>query len=242
LIALSNASLLLCFPAMMVWIVWPEVRRTAASFQLPATSSLLGMALACVLFGLVLTPWVVRNERALHAFVPTRGNLGIELYNSSLPMYDGFPWGTAMPLWPGDPVFQQYERMGEAKFAAMRQKQAVANLRSEPELFAKWTVQRFFFFWDGTPHPPDRHPVQEYLRQLSYSFISACGLLGLALMLWRRVECAGLFALCFALVPVPYYLVTVQPRFRHPLEPLIAVLAVYLFRSTEKRGVVGGTE
>jgi hypothetical protein len=29
--------------------------------------------------------------------------------------------------------------------------------------------------------------------------------------------------------------VTVQPRFRHPLEPLIAVLAVYLFRSTERR-------
>ena len=46
---------------------------------------------------------------------------------------------------------------------------------------------------------------------------------------------AGLFALCFALVPLPYYLVTVQPRFRHPLEPLIAMLAVYLFRSTRSR-------
>jgi len=29
----------------------------------------------------------------------------------------------------------------------------------------------------------------------------------------------------------------VQPRFRHPMEPLIAVLAVYLFRSTEKKRV-----
>jgi hypothetical protein len=27
----------------------------------------------------------------------------------------------------------------------------------------------------------------------------------------------------------------VQARFRHPMEPLIAVLAVYLFRSTESR-------
>jgi hypothetical protein len=236
LIALSNASLLLCFPAMMVWIVWPSLwgRRWSGLRR-----DVVGAVAAVIVFVVVLTPWVVRNERALHAFVPTRGNLGIELYNSSLPMYDGFPWGTAMPLWPGDPVFQQYERMGEAKFAAMRQRQAVANLRGEPGLLAKWTVQRFFFFWDGTPHPPDRHPVQEYLRQLSYSFISVCGLLGLALMLWRRVEGAGLFALCFALVPVPYYLVTVQPRFRHPLEPLIAVLAVVLFRSTEKRAGVG---
>jgi len=48
----------------------------------------------------------------------------------------------------------------------------------------------------------------------------------------RRVEGAGLIALIFLLLPLPYYLVTVQPRFRHPMEPLIAVLAVVLFRST----------
>jgi hypothetical protein len=231
LIALSNASLLLCFPAMLIWIAWPQMGALRGK---ALRRDVAGAALACLMFAVVLTPWVVRNERVMHAFVPTRGNLGVELYNSSLPMYDGFPWGTAMPLWEGDPVFQQYERMGEVKFAAMRQRQALANLRSEPRLFAGWTLQRFFFFWDGTPHPPDRHPVQEYLRQLSYSFLSVCGLLGLTLMLWRRVQGAGLFALCFALVPVPYYLVTVQPRFRHPLEPLIAVLAVYLFRSAEK--------
>jgi hypothetical protein len=47
-----------------------------------------------------------------------------------------------------------------------------------------------------------------------------------------------LFALVFLLLPLPYYLVTVQPRFRHPMEPLIAVLAVYLFRSTKKKWLV----
>jgi hypothetical protein len=235
LIALSNASLLLCFPAMMIWIAWPHLR---TGRWLPLQPGILGAALACLVFAAVLAPWVVRNERALHAFIPTRGNLGVELYNSSLPMNDGFPWGTAMPLWPEDPVFQQYIHMGEARFAAMRQHQAVANLRAHPGLLARWTLQRFFFFWDGTPHPPDRHPTQEYFRQLSYSFISACGLLGLALMLWRRIEGVGLFALCFALVPIPYYLVTVQPRFRHPLEPLIAILAVYVFRSATPRNHV----
>ena len=48
-------------------------------------------------------------------------------------------------------------------------------------------------------------------------------------MLRRRVEGAGLFAAIFALLPLPYYLVTVQPRFRHPMEPVIAVLAVLSF-------------
>ncbi len=60
---------------------------------------------------------------------------------------------------------------------------------------------------------------------------------GLALMLQRKVEGAGLFAAIFLLLPLPYYLVTVQPRFRHPMEPLIAVLAVYLFRSTERKRI-----
>jgi hypothetical protein len=230
LIALSNASLLLCLPAMMAWIAWPELKRWRISVR-----TVVGAVLTTVAFAAVLAPWVVRNERVLHAFVPTRSNFGVEFYNSSLPSNDGLPWGTAMPLWQGDPVFQVYERMGEVKFAQMRQAEAIANLRARPGLFVRWTVGRFFFFWDGTPHAPDRHPVLEYLRQLSYSFISACGLLGLALMLRRRVEGAGLFAVAFLLVPLVYYLVTVQPRFRHPIEPLIAILAVYLFRSTEPR-------
>ena len=230
LIALSNASLLLCLPAMVVWIAWPEVRRMRLSGKTVG-----GVVSTCVGFALVVAPWVVRNERVMHGFVLTRDNFGVELYNSSLPSNDGLPWGTAMPLWQGDPVFRVYEQMGELKFAQMREKQAMENLRAEPALFVRWTVGRFFFFWDGTPHPPDRHPVMEYLRQLSYSFLSACGLLGLVWMLRRRVVGAGLFALLFLLVPLPYYLVTVQPRFRHPLEPLIAVLAVWLFRSAERR-------
>jgi hypothetical protein len=194
----------------------------------------MGAVLTCLAFAAVLAPWVMRNVRVMHAPVLTRDNFGVELYNSSLESNDGLPWGTAMPLWEGDPVFRQYERMGELKFAQMRQQQAMVNLRSEPGKFAKWTMDRFFFFWDGTPHAANGHLANEYLRQLSYSFLSVCGLLGLGLMLRRRVEGAGLFALVFALVPIVYYVVTVQPRFRHPIEPLIAILAVYLFRSTEK--------
>jgi hypothetical protein len=32
-----------------------------------------------------------------------------------------------------------------------------------------------------------------------------------------------------------YYFVTVHARFRHPLEPLIAVLGIFLFQSAEPR-------
>ena len=227
LIALSNASLLLIFPASLLWILWP----TQKSWNLK--SALLGALLACLTFVLILAPWIIRNERTLHDFVPTRSNLGIELYQSTLDANDGLPWGTTLPLWPGDPEFQRYVQMGEIPYGQLRGQQAKQRILARPGLFLHRTVDRFFFFWDGTPHPIDRHPAQEYLRQLSYSFLSVCGLLGLLLMLKRRVPGGLLFAFIFLLVPLPYYLVTVQPRFRHPIEPLIAILGVYLFRSAQ---------
>jgi len=232
LIALTNASLMLCLPAMMVWIAWPEMRAWKLGRR-----TVVGAVLTCVAFAAVLAPWVMRNVRVMGAPVLTRDNFGVEFYESTLERNDGFPWGTTVPLWTGDPEYQQYVRMGEIGFAKMRGDEAKARILARPWRTAKWTLDRILFFWDGTPHAANGHLANEYLRQLSYCFLSVCGLLGLGLMLKRRVEGAGLFAAIFLLLPLPYYLVTVQPRFRHPMEPLIAVLAVYLFRSTDKKQV-----
>ena len=232
---LSNVSLLLCLPGMLVWIVWPALR--GRRWQ-ELRRGVAGAVLACVVMSAVMLPWWVRNERAFHAFVPTRGNLGFELYQSTRETNDGYNWGTTLPLWPGDPEFKRYVREGELKMGRERVAEALATMRAKPAETERWTLQRFLFFWDGPPKPLGRHPWQEYGRQLSYAFLSACGLLGLGLMLRRRVEGAGLMALMFLLVPLPYYLVTVQARFRHPIEPLIAVLGVWLFRSAEPRAVV----
>jgi hypothetical protein len=231
LVALSNASLLLCLPAAMVWILWPRLRAPRSLLQ-----PVVGAALASVVFAAVLAPWVIRNERVLHAFIPTRSNLGIELYCSMLPSNDSYPWGTTLPLWPGDPEFRQFVQMGEVAFGHMRDEQAKEEMRAHPGVLAKRSLDRFLFFWDDTPHADDKKRMQEFLRNLSYAFLSLCGLLGLGLALKRRVPGAGLIGLVFLLVPLPYYLVTVQARFRHPIEPLIAVLAVSLFRSTGPRG------
>jgi hypothetical protein len=230
LIALTNASLLLCLPVTMIWIAWPELR----AWRL-GRGALVGALLTCVAFAAVLAPWVARNERVMHAPVLTRDNFGVELYESTLERNEGLPWGTSVPLWTGDPEYKQYVRMGELAFVKMRGDEAKERIKARPRRIAKWTLDRFLYFWDGTPHAANGHLANEFLRQLSYSFLSLCGLLGLAWMLKRRIEGAGLFALIFALLPLPYYLVTVQPRFRHPMEPLIAVLAVFLFRSTEQK-------
>ncbi len=229
LVALSNASLLLCLPAEIIWIVWPRLR------SLDLGKVWMGPALATVVLALVMSPWWIRNERTMHTFIATRDNFPAELYESTLESHDAFPWGTVIPLWPGDPDFQLYARLGEVRYMQIRKQQALERVRTHRLQIAKWTLDRFLFFWDNTPHPREKHPLQEYGRCLSYSFLSVCGLLGLGLALRRRVPAAPLFGWVFLLMPLPYYLVTVQARFRHPLEPLIAILGVYLFRSTRPR-------
>jgi len=229
LTALSNASLLIGLPAAGLWIIWPKLR----AFRVKQVVA--GPALAAVVLAAVMTPWWVRNVHTMHTFIATRSNFGAELYESTLPSHDAYPWGAALPLWPGDPKFQLYVHMGEVKYSEMRKEQAVARIRANPSYFWHRTLDRFLFFWDNVPHPLDRRPWVEYGRRLNFSFLSLAGLMGLGLALWRRVPGATLMGWMFLLLPVPYYFVTVQARFRHPLEPLITVLAVYLFRSTEPR-------
>ena len=38
----------------------------------------------------------------------------------------------------------------------------------------------------------------------------------------------------FVLLPLTYYFITVEARFRHPLEPLIVIFSVYLFQSARR--------
>lgn len=234
-IVLSNASLALMLPASLVWILWPLLPfgNHARSDDLP--QALAGAAAACVVFGLVLTPWVIRNERTLHAFVLTRDNMGVELWQSSRFDRNGsLNWGTSLPLSPLEPEFQRYVQQGEVRYAAEKGAIAKQTIRTHPGRFLAYTLQRVQFFWFCTPHPPEKHPVLEYLRVLLYAATSLAGLLGLALMLRHHTPASALFGLAILLVPLVYYAVTVQPRFRHPLEPLLTIAAVYLFRSTSR--------
>jgi len=233
LTALSNATLLLVFPVTALWILWPDLTHHPSRGTL--IQPLRGALLACAVFLATLAPWIARNERTLHAFVPARANFGIELWQSSHFYWRGFPWGSAMSLWPGDPEFQRYVRLGEVQYAHEKGVEAMSTLQAHPVLLARNTAYRIYFFWFGVPHPSEVKVAGEITRTVNYSFLSVAGLLGLGLAVRRRVHGTWLFALVFLLMPLPYYLVTVQARFRHPMEPLIAILAVFLFRSTSSR-------
>ena len=108
LVVLLNSTVLLFLPACGLWMLFGELKTKA-----PKLPTLFHGALACVLALACISPWMIRNYRVFHAFIPLRGNLGAELHQSVLKEHEGFPWGATIPVCDVCPVFQQYRQMGE---------------------------------------------------------------------------------------------------------------------------------
>ena len=222
-IALSNSSLLLFLPLSALWILWGTHRRPHI-FRNVALSALL--FLACV------GPWTARNYAVFHKFIPMRGNLGVEMYLGNGPGSSGFLMAFDHPGLAPEQI-RQYTTLGEVAYSAHRGALADDYIRQHRAHYWAITGKRIYFFWASVPHPDDHAWPIEAGRVLDFGFVSLCGLMGLALALHRCRPGAVLYAWAFLLLPIPYYLVTVHARFRHPLEPLICCLGVYLFLSAE---------
>jgi hypothetical protein len=223
LTGLSNPALLIFLPACGLWVLagTPGWKRQAG-----------GVLLAAALFTACLGPWTWRNWQVFHQFVPARGNFGAELYLGNGPGATGLIMEHDHPIQaPGQ--LRLYTHLGEIRYSRMRGEQAMAFIHSDRMLFVGNTLKRVFFFWAGVPHPSSKTEWVEYARSLNFIFGSVCGVLGLALALHRKAPAAGLFAWAFLLLPLVYYAVAAHARFRHPLEPLMVVLGVYLFQSAE---------
>ena len=225
ILALSNPSLLLFLPACGLWVLH-ESRDLRRQFGFAFISALV--------FILCVSPWMVRNSLVFHRFIPMRANFGAELYLGNGPGAMGFLMEYNHPYEAPDQL-RLYKQMGEVAYAQMRGRVAKKYIESDPRLFLRNSIKRVYFFWISVPHPSSGAWYIEAVRVANFSFASIAGLFGLVLALMRRIPAAWLFAWAFLSIPLIYYFVTVHARFRDPLEPLIAILAVYLFQSAEKR-------
>ncbi|MDR3734052.1 MAG: glycosyltransferase family 39 protein [Acidobacteriaceae bacterium] len=221
LIALSNPALLAFLPVCGVWLLLGARRRMHAAMRAAVAA-----AVCCA----VIAPWAMRNWKAFGAFIPLRSNFGAELALGDGPDAMGFLMEYNHPMQSARQL-RLYSELGELRYVQMRGAQAKAAIAADPAHFLAISATRFYFFWVSVPQPLDRHPAVEYAREMSYCFISLAGLMGLGLALRKRVPAAGLFAWAFLLLPLTYYFVTAQARFRHPIEPLIWVLGVWLFEN-----------
>jgi hypothetical protein len=227
LVALSDPTLTLFLPPCGIWILMGVPRGRIWLGQIAKAT------LAAVIFAGCVAPWMVRNALVFHHFVPFRANFGAELYLGNGPEGNGLLMEYDHPF-QDQPQLELYERMGELAYSKMRGAEAMRVIEAQPARFANLSLRRFYFFWFGVPHAANHKWIVDLGRNLNYQFTTLVGIFGLALALRRRRPAARLFLWAFILLPLTYYFVSVSARFRHPLEPLMAIFAVYLFQSAEK--------
>ncbi len=219
LIILTNTAVVSMMPFCLLWLIYHRPKRP----------QLTGAALSVFIALLVATPWLVRNHQVFGKFIFIRDNLPLEMYEANNDQSQG--------LWtrnehPGnDPeAMRRFQELGELGFMAEKKEQVRQFIREHPGRFLEFTLERAAYFWIA---PPQATIVAGYdlmiSRHVNFALAAAFAFAGLWLTLRNRTP-GGFLLACFLLIyPLPYYLVNPFVRYKHPIEPEMILLAVYLF-------------
>jgi 4-amino-4-deoxy-L-arabinose transferase-like glycosyltransferase len=222
--ALANPTMLAFLPFCGLWIWWRRWRR-----GLP---SLAGIALASITFFLVLSPWLIRNYKVFGHFVFLRDDFGLQFRLGNGPAADGMLMAYLQPNL-NQPELEAFQQMGELAYADRCKRIAFEWVREHPARFALISLKRFFYYWNGVPRPSDsRVPVD--FRTSLFLATSVLALWGLARALRQKRPGAWLFAGLVLTYPTVYYFVYPHARYRHPIEPELLALIVFLFSQASR--------
>ncbi len=164
-----------------------------------------GPAVMILVCALGVLPWTVRNAISLHRLIPVRSNFWREAFFGNV-TFSLHPTGDSMV----------YQREGEIPFADDLRARVIFHVRSNPGEFAHRTIHRMFAFWTEPVH------FGPYATLLSLA-----AWFGILLARGARLEWVS-FAFVLALYPLIYYLTYTFARYRHPIEPVMYVLAGYV--------------
>jgi 4-amino-4-deoxy-L-arabinose transferase-like glycosyltransferase len=216
--ALANPTMLAFLPFSGLWM-WR--RRLLAGW-----ASWAGIALSSLIFFLVLTPWLVRNYEVFGRFVFIRDDFGLQFRLGNWKGADGMLMAYLQPNL-NSLEFEKFQRMGELAYAADCKRQAFAWVRENTGRFAAISAKRFFYFWNGVPRPTSSTFPLDF-RSSGFLASSILFLWGMIRALRQKRQAAWLFAGLVLTYPTTYYFVFPTARYRHPMEPELIILAVFL--------------
>jgi 4-amino-4-deoxy-L-arabinose transferase-like glycosyltransferase len=203
----------------------------------------LGQA-AVLLAGLVvvLAPWAVRNAIALDRFVPISTGGGQVLFAGTYLPSDGDPEKVGGEVVarhpglfaPGDAQRLRLEqilaRLAAARYPGLETDQALSrmgreqlwdDISEEPLEYAGFVATKVWRIWSRGPRDVMREPLWKPLHWALVGF----GLIGLAVLAWRRRWEALVLAMVFVSITAISALLVASPRRVLVMLPLVAALA-----------------
>ncbi len=223
--ALANPTMLAFLPFCGLWIWRQRYRR--------GLSSLAGVGLSSFVFFLVLTPWVVRNYEVFGRFVFLRDDFGLQVRLGNGPYADGMLMAYLQPNLCR-PELEKFQRLGELAYADSCKRLAFDWIHAHPARFAVISLKRFFYYWNGVPRATGSVAPVDF-RTSAFLATSVLALWGLGRALRQKRPGAWLFAGLVLTYPTVYYFVFPHARYRHPIEPALLILIVFLLSEVGRR-------
>jgi hypothetical protein len=242
---MTNPALGLLLPFLLGWVAFRGHGESSSRWK--RAGLVAGLVILCCL------PWTVRNYVAFHRFIPVRSNLPFELWLGNNDIFDEHARGGRRSITRTEEA-RRYAQLGETGYMAEKWELATSFMRTHPELEMDLVGRKFVDFWMGTEAPVKNfRETDSWLIRgiLLSSFLTAVGALFGIVALWggrkrithrRRVRRAGaemepdgaeemtsppMFPLAVFPVVFPclYYLTHADLRYRHPIDPVVLLLA-----------------
>ena len=218
-VALANPSMLAFLPLCGLWIWYRRYKS--------GLSSLSGIVLASLVFWLCLAPWLARNYRTFGRLVFIRDDFGLQFRLGNGPNADGMLMAYLQPNL-NLVEFDAFRRMGELAYAERCKRLAFDWIHENPARFAWISMKRFLYYWAGVPRETNSTSPVDFRNSL-FLASSVLAIWGLGRALRQKKPGAWLFLWLVLSYPTVYYFVFPHARYRHPIEPELLVLAVFLF-------------
>lgn len=223
--ALTNTSLLAFLPVSGLWIWYHRWKRHKPS--------LAGVVLSSVIFIACITPWIARNYQVFHKFIFIRSNFGAELSIGNNRFANG-TWLVYLHPTQNTLEMNRYRQMGELAYVASCKQKAVAYIREDYGRFAGLSVKRFIYYWAGVPRLAEV-AWQAPFKNSVFLASTVLAFWGLGRALRKKIPGSWLFFWLILLYPAIYYAVFPHPRYRHPIEPELGILIIYVISEAKPR-------
>src|SRR5581483_1020683 len=217
-ILLTNTTLVILLPFFLWWVL----------YRRPRSANFIGALMCLVVAALCITPWTVRNYRVFHRFMLIRDNLPLELHESNNAESGGLWTRTEHP--GNDPAaMRRFQELGELGFMNEKKSEVHEFIRTHPGEFLRFSFERVWYFWAA---PPQFVVLKGYdlgfARHVEFLLAALFAFGGLVLTFRQRNPYAWLLAPFLVIYPLPYYLVNPFQRYKHPTEPVMLLLIVFL--------------
>jgi len=220
--ALVNAATLTVFPGCLLFALYRCKQRGSGWLRLGS--------LAMLTFVLTVSPWIIRNQLVFHGKVLFRSNFGLELWLGNNPeVPDTWTWWLHPLDSPAE--YKKFARLGEVGYSEEKKAAAVQFIKTHPADVARFQFHRFMETWTGNSDSfADIWAMRiftlrcELLMNYGLALFTLIGML-IAHRKMRLLSLPLLNVIVF--FPLVYYLCHTTPRYRHPMDPVLALLSAY---------------